>query len=76
MNYKFLAAIFDFKKGLDHFNDVCVVLNKTTCDLFLKGRLEDLSAQTRNKLYVACTRAHRHLYIMSCKYLEKYKKTE
>ena len=62
-------------KGLDHFNDVCVVLNKTTCDLFLKGRLEDLSAQTRNKLYVACTRAHRHLYIMSCKYLEKYKKT-
>ena len=60
-------------KGLDHFQDVCVVLNKTSFDLYTKEKLSDLNPQTKNKLYVACTRAHRHLYIMSYKWLEKYK---
>lgn len=60
-------------KGLDHFVDVCVVLNKSSLDLFSKGKLDELNPQTKNKLYVACTRAHRHLYIMSYKWLEKYK---
>lgn len=63
-------------KGLDHFEDVCVVLNKNTFALFLKGKLNELSTPTRNKLYVACTRAHRHLYIMNYKCLEKYKRKE
>lgn len=60
-------------KGLDHFVDVCVVLNKSTFDLYKKGQLDQLNPKTKNKLYVACTRAHRHLYIMSHKCLEKYK---
>ena len=60
-------------KGIDAFIDVCVVLNKTTQMLFEQGKLAELNPRTRNKLYVACTRAHRHLYIMSHKYLEKYK---
>lgn len=60
-------------KGLDNFVDVCVVLNKSSLDLYQKGKLIDLNPQTKNKLYVACTRAHRHLYIMSYKWLEKYR---
>ena len=60
-------------KGLDHFVDVCVVLNKSSLDLYQKGRLSELNPQTKNKLYVACTRAHRHLYIMSYTWLEKYR---
>ena len=60
-------------KGIDSFEDVCVVLNKTTQLLLEKGKLNELNPQTKNKLYVACTRAHRHLYIVSYKYLEKYK---
>ena len=60
-------------KGLDHFVDVCVVLNKSSFDLYKKGKLCELNPKTKNKLYVACTRAHRHLYIMSYKFLEKYK---
>ena len=60
-------------KGLDHFVDVCVVLNKSSLDLFSKGKLDELNPQTKNKLYVACTRAHRNLYIMSYQWLEKYK---
>lgn len=61
-------------KGIDSFEDVCVVLNKTSQDLYEQGKLADLNPRTKNKLYVACTRAHRHLYITSYKFLEKYKK--
>ncbi len=60
-------------KGLDHFVDVCVVLNKSTFELYQKEKLNELKSQTKNKLYVACTRAHRNLFIMSYKWLEKYK---
>lgn len=60
-------------KGLDHFVDVCVVLNKSSLELYQKGKLSALNPQTKNKLYVACTRAHRHLYIISYTWLEKYR---
>ena len=60
-------------KGLDHFVDICVVLNKSSYELYRKGKLNEMNPQTKNKLYVACTRAHRHLYIMSYKWLEKYR---
>lgn len=62
-------------KGIDSFDDVCVVLNKTTQALLEKGKLNELNPKTKNKLYVACTRAHRHLFIVSYKFLEKYKKS-
>lgn len=72
---KYLCAGMNWgaSKGLDHFVDVCVVLNKSSYDLYRKGKLADLNPQTKNKLYVACTRAHRHLYLMSYEWLEKYK---
>ena len=60
-------------KGLDHFVDVCVVLNKSTYEQYRNNKLAELNPKTKNKLYVACTRAHRHLYIMSYKWLERYK---
>ena len=60
-------------KGMDSFEDVCVVLNKSSFDLYKKSKLTNLNPQTKNKLYVACTRAHRNLYIMSYKWLEKYR---
>ena len=72
---KYLCAGMNWgaSKGLDHFLDVCVVLNKSSFDFYTKEKLSDIKPQTKNKLYVACTRAHRHLYIMSYKWLEKYK---
>lgn len=71
--FKCASMNWGASKGIDSFNDVCVVLNKTTQALFEKGKLNELNSKTKNKLYVACTRAHRHLYIMSYKWLEKYK---
>lgn len=51
-------------KGADHFYDVCVMLNKETFQKFKKEQLNELKPQTRNKLYVACTRARNNLYLV------------
>ena len=60
-------------KGLDHFQDVCVVLNPTTLRAFESGQLDRLPPITKNKLYVACTRAKGNLYFIDEKMIKKYK---
>lgn len=45
-------------KGEDCYQDVCVMLNRTTAAKFKKGQLQTLPPATRNRLYVAITRAH------------------
>ncbi|ESS13138.1 Viral (Superfamily 1) RNA helicase [Betaproteobacteria bacterium MOLA814] len=60
-------------KGLDHFQDVCVVLNPTTLKAFDSSTLDKLKPITKNKLYVACTRAKGNLYFVPETSLEKYK---
>lgn len=63
------AMNMGFSKGLDCFNDVCVLLNKTQMKACANGKefvgLKDLSPLTRNKLYVAITRAHGNCYLAS-----------
>jgi len=59
-------------KGINHFENVCVVLNKTTKQAFDKEQLANLPAQTKNKLYVACSRANNDLYFISDKFLKKF----
>lgn len=51
-------------KGVDSYNDVCVVLNKSTYDLYKKNKLIEMNGKTMNKFYVACTRARRNLYFI------------
>lgn len=63
-------------KGLNNYGDVCVVMNATTMKLFKKERLCELPDSSRNKLYVACSRAHGDLYIVDEKYVKSYKGTE
>ncbi|MDD2887305.1 MAG: AAA family ATPase [Aliarcobacter sp.] len=60
-------------KGLDHYNDVCIVLNTTTLKKYRDDTLLDLPASTRNKLYVACTRCRRNLYLVDEKSVRHYK---
>lgn len=50
-------------KGLD-FQDVAVVLNQTSLQKLQAGRGNELRPQTRNKLYVACTRASGSIYLV------------
>jgi DNA helicase-2/ATP-dependent DNA helicase PcrA len=52
-------------KGEDRYNDVCVVLNKNTYKLFSEKNMRSLNPTTRNKLYVAITRARGRLIFVS-----------
>lgn len=52
-------------KGEDQYQDVCVLLNKTTAKAYASGKLSQLAPGTRNKLYVAITRAHGNVYLMN-----------
>ena len=51
-------------KGEDGFHDVCVVLNKTTANKRNAGKLTTLAQSTKNKLYVAITRARGNVYFV------------
>lgn len=51
-------------KGNDNYQDVCVFLNKKTSELYHRNKLVDLPHRTKNKLYVAITRAHRNVYLV------------
>ena len=51
-------------KGEDDYKDVCIVLNKKTTLLYKKNKLFSLPPNTRNKLYVALTRARGNIYLV------------
>lgn len=59
-------------KGENRYDDVCVVLNKKTLDMF-HDKLHELNPVTKNKLYVACTRARNDLYFVSEHFYKKYR---
>jgi len=60
-------------KGEDRYTDVCIVLNPTTYAKFKAGTLSQLAPMTRNKLYVALTRARGNVYFVMQSKLEAYK---
>jgi hypothetical protein len=51
-------------KGENKYFDVCVVLNKSTLDKYKKGKLNELPPTTKNKLYVALSRAKNNIYLI------------
>ena len=60
-------------KGADHLQDVCIVLNGKSLDLYKRGQLRESAALTRNKLYVACSRANGNLFLVPENLMEKFK---
>lgn len=52
-------------KGEDHHEDVCVMLNKNTAKKRNSGNLCELPPSTKNKLYVAITRARGNVYLIN-----------
>jgi len=67
--YNCLSRNWGDCKGEDQYNDVCVVLNKTTWGKFESKQLDTLRPLTRNKLYVACSRARGDLtFVPECLY--------
>ena len=62
-------------KGEDRYADVCVVLNKSTFKKYQKKKMNELKPQTRNKLYVACSRSSGNLYLVPEELYKKILKT-
>lgn len=60
-------------KGENKYHDVCIVLNKSTLETYHKGMLHTLPPATKNKLYVALSRARNNIYLVSYDLYEKYK---
>lgn len=71
--YQCYSKNWGASKGEDHYDDICVILNNTTLKQFNSGKLDELVPQTKNKLYVACSRAKGNLYFIAEKSLKKYK---
>lgn len=59
-------------KGLT-YKEVCVVLNKTTMNLFKQDKLHELNGRTLSKFYVACSRTKTNLYFIEESKISKYK---
>jgi DNA helicase-2/ATP-dependent DNA helicase PcrA len=72
-NYDCFSNNWGKLKGANHLNDVCVVLNKTSLDHFKIGQLHKSASSTRNKLYVACSRANGDLYLVPEALMAKFK---
>lgn len=62
-------------KGEDQYQDVCVVLNATSLRKYKNDCLAELPAQSKNKLYVALSRARGDLYLVSDALYKKHKIT-
>lgn len=59
-------------KGMDRYEDVCVVLNPGNVKAWNTGSFRDINPGTRNKLYVACSRARGNLTFVPESLLKGY----
>jgi superfamily I DNA/RNA helicase len=64
-NYDCLSTNWGASKGIDHFVDVCVVFNLTTWPMVERNDFSKIAPSTKNKLYVALTRARRNVYFIN-----------
>ncbi|NOQ94147.1 MAG: AAA family ATPase [Methylophaga sp.] len=62
--YRCNAKNWGKSKGENQYQDICVVLNGTAGTAFMKEGAMQLAESTRNKLYVACTRARGNIYFV------------
>jgi DNA helicase-2/ATP-dependent DNA helicase PcrA len=62
-------------KGIDRYQDVCVVLNPGNVTAWNRGGFRGINVQTRNKLYVACSRARGNLTFVPEVLLKAYKRS-
>ncbi|MEN5343803.1 hypothetical protein ABE599_08850 [Achromobacter mucicolens] len=61
--------------GMDRYEDVCVVLNPGNVKTWNAGSFRDINPETRNKLYVACSRARGNLTFVPESLLKGYKRS-
>lgn len=72
-SYRCFSRNWGDSKGEDKYNDVAVVLNKSSYGKFRQDKLNELSPTSRNKLYVAITRTRNNLYFIPEEIIKAYK---
>ncbi len=65
----FFSMNWGASKGLDDFNDVCIILNKKQFEQTQNLKAQEMNQKTLKKLYVACTRANRHIFFVRDKHV-------
>ncbi|MBL1615306.1 hypothetical protein ELI64_30260 [Klebsiella pneumoniae] len=60
-------------KGLDHFQDVCIVMGSSHWKLLTRQELATLPPSSRNRLYVACSRARGNIYFVPETHLRRFR---
>ena len=60
-------------KGLDHFQDVCIVMGPAHWKLLTRQELAALPPSSRNRLYVACSRARGNIYFVPETHLRRFR---
>jgi DNA helicase-2/ATP-dependent DNA helicase PcrA len=71
--YSCFSENWGASKGQDHYQDVCVLLNDENYEKFDTTGLLALNPQTRNKLYVACSRTRKNLFFARQSHLKRFK---
>jgi DNA helicase II / ATP-dependent DNA helicase PcrA len=70
--YRCYSQNWGASKGIDTYDDVCVVLSPANVKAWQVEGLGQLNVKTRNKLYVACTRARGNLTFIPESLLKAY----
>jgi DNA helicase-2/ATP-dependent DNA helicase PcrA len=73
--YECFSQNWGASKGMDCYEDVCVVLNPGNVKAWNAGSFRDINPETRNKLYVACSRARGNLTFVPESLLKAYKRS-
>lgn len=60
-------------KGLDHFQDVCIVMGANHWVRLIQQKLAALPPSSRNRLYVACSRARGNIYFIPESHLRRFR---
>ena len=72
--YDFFAKNWGECKGEDKYVDVCVIMNKNTYQKYTCNKLKTLPQKTKNKLYVAITRARKNVLFIAEDKVKNWKK--
>lgn len=74
--YQCFSKNWGESKGENSYKDVCIVLGKDALKKYLNKELTTLPTITKNKLYVAITRAKNDVYLLPYKFTESIKKSK
>lgn len=73
MKYLCFSQNWGKSKGQDHYTDVCIMLYPAAMKAYQNGDLKSLKASSRNKLYVACTRANNNIFFVEERQVKHFK---